>query len=132
MRTLALALDVYDSHVAYEACRAVFHVLRDQMSLEGSSLLTAQLPLLLRGVYFEGWNPGVPKKHIRTASDFYRQVLAEYSGPDVIDAESMVSGVLRMLRTHISSEQIDEVRCVLPEPVRTAIWQGIPIGGGAY
>lgn len=40
---------------AYAALRAVLHALRDRLPAQSAVNFAAQLPLLLRGVYFEGW-----------------------------------------------------------------------------
>lgn len=40
---------------AYAAMRAVLHVLRDRLSPQAVLGLSAQTPMLLRGVLFEGW-----------------------------------------------------------------------------
>jgi uncharacterized protein (DUF2267 family) len=41
---------------AYNALRAVLHTLRDRLPSEVAIKLAAQLPLLLRGIYYEGWH----------------------------------------------------------------------------
>ena len=46
-----------DRHQAYAALRAVLHVLRDRLPMDAVLGLSAQLPMLLRGVYLEGWRP---------------------------------------------------------------------------
>jgi uncharacterized protein (DUF2267 family) len=43
---------------AYDALRAVLHGLRDRLPIEAVLGLSAQLPMLLRGVFLEGWRPG--------------------------------------------------------------------------
>ena len=45
------------SHLAYQALRAVLYVLRDRVEPDVAAHFSAQLPLLLRGVFYEGWDP---------------------------------------------------------------------------
>ena len=46
-----------DRHAAYHALRSVLHVLRDRLTIEKVVALGAQLPMLIRGFYYEGWHP---------------------------------------------------------------------------
>jgi uncharacterized protein (DUF2267 family) len=54
-------------HDAYSALRAVMHALRDRLTPEQAVHLGAQLPILVRGVYYEGWHMAgkpVPERHL--------------------------------------------------------------------
>ena len=44
-----------DRHLAYLALRATLHALRDRLGPENAVHLAAQLPMLVRGLYYEGW-----------------------------------------------------------------------------
>ena len=56
-------LDTRDRHHAYSTLRAVLHALRDRIGPESAAHLGAQLPMLLRGLFYEGWDPtGKPSK----------------------------------------------------------------------
>ncbi len=47
--------DLADEAAAYSVLRAVLHQLRDRLTPEEAVDLAAQLPLIVRGIYFEGW-----------------------------------------------------------------------------
>ena len=49
LKALGEELHIEDRHVAYNALRAVLHVLRDRLTPEQAVHLGAQLPLLVRG-----------------------------------------------------------------------------------
>ena len=62
-------LDTRDRHHAYSTLRAVLHALRDRIGAESSAHLGAQLPMLLRGLFYEGWDPtGKPTKERHEAA----------------------------------------------------------------
>jgi uncharacterized protein (DUF2267 family) len=106
---------------AYRALRAVLHTLRDRLVVEEAAALGAQLPMLLRGVYFEGWRPaGKPTKE-RHLQGFLEHVNSEYVGPGPVDPERLTRGVFAVLTKHMSAGQIDDIRHSLPEEIR-ALW----------
>jgi uncharacterized protein (DUF2267 family) len=58
LKELAERLHLQDRHHAYAALRAVLHALRDRLTPETAVHLGAQLPMLVRGLYYEGWHMG--------------------------------------------------------------------------
>lgn len=71
-------LDWDDRHRAYLALRSVLHSLRDRLTVEEATELGAQLPMLIRGSYFEGWKPaGKPIKYDREG--FLAQVRGQFN-----------------------------------------------------
>jgi uncharacterized protein (DUF2267 family) len=64
LQDVAAAFPTEDGEFAFRALRAWLHILRDRITVEAAAHLGAQLPELLRGVYYEGWDPHeVPKKY---------------------------------------------------------------------
>ena len=60
---IILRTGLRDRHAAYHALRSVLHVLRDRLSVDEAVALGAQLPMLVRGFYYEGWHPaGKPNR----------------------------------------------------------------------
>ena len=46
-----------DKQRAYHALTAGLHALRDRLPVNEAVALGAQLPMLVRGFYYEGWHP---------------------------------------------------------------------------
>jgi uncharacterized protein (DUF2267 family) len=77
VRDVAAELGDDNRHHAYAALRATLHTLRDRLSVEQSAHFSAQLPLVLRGAYFEGWKSGEASRRVRTQEDFVENVRRE-------------------------------------------------------
>ena len=108
---------------AYLALRGTLHAVRDFLPIEESAHLSAQLPMLVRGIYFEGWNPTNTPEEDRSRESFLRRTehaleRALWNEDHQIDAEQAARAVLRVLSDRISSGEVEQVRHVLPEPVR--------------
>jgi uncharacterized protein (DUF2267 family) len=108
-----------DRHLAYRVLRAWLHCLRDRLSVQVAAHFAAQLPELLRGVFFDGWNPSrIPQKYDRAeyVTRFARE--ARVRDTDVIKAARIVSAVA--LR-HMSAGVVTEAFRLLPAGLRDLI-----------
>ena len=104
---------------AYSILRAVLHALRDRLTVEEAVKLGAQLPLLVRGFYYEGWRPaGRPEKY-RHKEEFFQQVCEHY--PGLGEPEQAVRAVFRVLEGHVTGGELQHVRQQLPPELR-ALW----------
>ncbi|EQD85005.1 hypothetical protein N599_17185 [Saccharopolyspora erythraea D] len=111
--------DTDDRHFAYRVLRTWLQTLRDRLPVETAAHFAAQLPELLRGVYYEGWNPSaVPEKY--DAQEYVSRfaVSANISVQDVHRAAPAVTAVA--LR-HLSPGQVDKVLDRLPEEIRALL-----------
>jgi uncharacterized protein (DUF2267 family) len=118
---LMAELDWQDEHKAYLALRAVLHTLRDRLTVEEAADLAAQLPMLVRGFYFEGWHPaGTPVKE-RRREDFLSHVREFFRNSDSVVTPDVVRAVFKLLKRHVSKGEIEDIRHVLPGEVR-ALW----------
>ena len=108
---------------AYLALRGTLHAVRDFLPLEESAQLSAQLPMLIRGIYFEGWNPSNTPEQDRSRESFLSRIddaleRALWNEETDIDAEKAARAVLRVLSARISRGEAEEVRGVMPERIR--------------
>jgi uncharacterized protein (DUF2267 family) len=107
-----------DHQQAYQACRAVLHALRDRLTVEEVAHLGAQLPMLMRGVFYEGWRPSQSPSNERHESEFLDKIATRFEGPDDVDTKAMTRGVLRVLEKRVAGGEIDDVKHMLPEEIR--------------
>ncbi len=113
-----------DGERAYRVLRAYLHTLRDRLNLGEATDLAAQLPLLLRGVYYEGFNPSqTPRKLDR--DEFLVQVAedAVIDDNDPFDAQEAVRAASSMLRARITEGQMQDVFSQLPGGLRELLEQ---------
>ena len=110
-----------DSQKAWAMFRAVLHVLRDRLTLDQTAHLSAQLPLVLRGLYFEGWRPSDQPMPLRTRDQFIQAVAEQLSGHPEIDPNQAVAGVFKVLGDRITRGELDKIRNML-QPELQALW----------
>lgn len=65
-----------DRQLAWHALGATFHALRDRLPIHDAAHLSAQLPLLLRGLFFDQWRPSEQPSKERTLAAFLAHVAA--------------------------------------------------------
>jgi uncharacterized protein (DUF2267 family) len=97
---------------AYQALRGTLHALRDRLPPEEAVHLGAQLPMLIRGLYFEGWT-AVRKPHKRGREDFLAAVRSAFGAREP-DPADVVRAVLRVLRRRVTGGEMADVRGCLP------------------
>jgi uncharacterized protein (DUF2267 family) len=108
-------------HRAYEALRGTLHALRNQLTVEEATDLGAQLPMLVRGLYYEGWNPSKTPIKERRKEDFLHHVQEAFrttAAPPDIDPEPVVRAVFRVMSQHVTEGEINDVRSSLPEALK--------------
>lgn len=104
---------------AYLVLRTVLHALRDRLSVEHVAALAAQLPMLVRGFYYEGWHPaGKPLKE-RKKEQFLGHIATVFEGDPTADAEEMTAAVFRVLERHVTPGLIEQITATLPRCLRS-------------
>jgi uncharacterized protein (DUF2267 family) len=117
------ALDV-DRHVAWKVLSVVLHKLRDRLPIELTAHLGSQLPLLVRGVFYDQYQPARQPTDCRTLEAFVAEVSEWLSDTRPVDPQRAVQAVFAVLSHHVPEGQLDKVRGALPSPLRS-FWEGI-------
>lgn len=121
LRDVAAALGDDDRQYAYRALRAVLHVLRDRLTVDVAARLAVQLPTLIRGIYYEDWDPSSTPMPPYTVDTFLEHVVSEGRFSGETEASSAVTAVASVLRQRITPGEIDAILTVLPEQLRLTI-----------
>ena len=117
-------LGIRDRRLAYVALRAVLHALRDRLTVDAAASLGAQLPLLVRGIYYEGWHPSGKPLRLRHVEEFLALVEQEFGRDELMDPEDAARAVFHVLEQHIDPGENAKVVQSLPQPLRD-LW-GLP------
>ena len=107
-----------DKQVAWKVLSTVLHKLRDRLTVNLAAHLGAQLPLLVRGVYYDQFEPSRMPGECRNRDDFIAEVSAWLTDTRPVDPDEAVRAVFKVLSRHISKGQVDHVKQALPKSVR--------------
>lgn len=107
-----------DRALAWKVLSVVLQKLRDRLPIELAAHLGAQLPLLVRGAYYDRFDPTKLPADWHTADQFMDEVRKGLSGTRTIGARAAVDAVFGVLDRHLSEGQIDKVYRSLPKGIR--------------
>ncbi len=114
-----------DPGAALLALRGGLHALRDRLPPEEAVELGAQLPTLVRGIYYEGWSPNGRPFKVRSKDEFLALVARPFHASDpedpLLDPEDVARAVFELLARHVTAGEIADVRGLLPRPI-DALW----------
>jgi uncharacterized protein (DUF2267 family) len=113
VKEMMAELGTDDPDKALHALRAGLQAMRDRLSVEEAAQLSAQLPAVLRGIFFEGWEPTGKPLRIRHRSDFLALVRQRY-GRDDAAANDILRATMRVMERHISTGEISDIMLSLP------------------
>jgi len=103
---------------AYLALRTVLHALRDRLTVEEALQLGAQLPMLIRGFYFEGWTlKGKPHKE-RHKAEFLAHIENAFKHDVTVKSERVARAVFKVLAKHVSNGEIEDIKHIMPKELQ--------------
>ena len=106
---------------SYRLLRSVLQALRDWLPVNEAADFAAQLPNLLRGVYYEQWRPATTPFKPRSKSDFLGRIDHAFVGDPILHTEDAVRITFRFLSTKIAAGEIADIKHALPADLR-ALW----------
>jgi uncharacterized protein (DUF2267 family) len=108
-----------DRQLAWHVLGVVLRALRDRLPADHAAHLASQLPLIVRGAYYEQYRPSVqPDNSLSKASDFIARVAEGLATVRPVDPEDAVTAVFNVLETHVPAGQAQKTRQALAEDLR--------------
>jgi uncharacterized protein (DUF2267 family) len=109
-----------DEDRGYRALRATLHVLRDRLTVEGAAHLSAQFPLVIRGTFYEGWDPSAVPQKMHT-DEFLDRVRSEANLQSADEAHHAVRAVMSVMWEHLTPGALAHVTAQLPADLQALI-----------
>ena len=103
---------------AYRLLRATLHAVRDHLGVDEAAQLAAQMPIFIRGLFYEGWNPSATPVKERSKQGFIDRIQAAFTADPMGDAEQAIGAVLDLLDHKISEGEMEDVRRTFSKEIR--------------
>ena len=111
-----------DRQHAWKVLNIVLHKLRDRLPVEAAAHLGAQLPLIVRGAYYDQYEPAKQPSDCRSFDAFADEVAEWLADTRPTDPKDAIRCVFGLLSRHIDRGQIAKTRSILPETLRRS-WE---------
>jgi uncharacterized protein (DUF2267 family) len=121
LNTLQKDLGLTSEKDAYRLLKVVLHTLRDRLPVTEAAQLGAQLPTLIRGIYYEGFRPRAFQKRDKTAKPFLQAIEKKMPRYFSKSPSDLLKGVFYLLTQFISPGEIEDVKACCNEDIR-AYW----------
>ncbi len=107
-------------HEAYRDLRAFLQTIRDRLTVDLAAELGAQLPMLIRGVYFEAWAPSRAPVKMK-AEEFVETFIDRAILPPDREPRAALKAAARVLRRHVTEGETKNVLLSLPHDIRVLL-----------
>jgi uncharacterized protein (DUF2267 family) len=111
-------LDWHDRGKVYAALLGTLHALRDSLPRDEAICVGAQMPLLLRGLYYEGWHP-TARMSAKNRDAFLERIHEAVHRDPGIDTEQVAHAVFALLSARLSPSELEEAKAATPKPLRS-------------
>ena len=119
LKDLAAREPLQNPEQAYSILRAVLHTVRDRLTAEEVAHLGSQLPMIVRGFYFEGWRPALAPNDFSTEEEFLARVRSSLGTgtPTELDLRDATLTTLDFLADHVDEGEMRHVTTQMPEEI---------------
>lgn len=120
---LTQRLGWHDRERVYLALMATLHALRDSLPRDEAIYLGVQLPVLLRGLYYEGWHPSARIARAKSRAAFIERIEEGVHRDPGIDAEKVAEAVFTLLAERMPAAELEDAKAATPSALRM-FWPG--------
>jgi uncharacterized protein (DUF2267 family) len=107
-----------DRHLAWHVLGVVLRALRDRLPVDDAAHFAAQLPLVVRGTFYEQYRPSIQPEDIRTREEFVAKVAKDLTTVRPVDPVDAIRAVFATVQAHIPEGQTAKTRASLTEDIR--------------
>ena len=126
---MSAILGTRDEEMVSRALRSSLHALRDSLTASDAVAFGVQLPMLIRGLYYEGWHPRTDQPSIANPSTFLSRIASE--GPDGVDPERIARAACAVIAKHVEPGPWEHALHLVPGPLhRFGATRGFAAGVG--
>jgi uncharacterized protein (DUF2267 family) len=118
LKELMKVLKTNDRELAFRVLRATLHALRDRIGPHNAVHFGAQLPMLLRGMYYEGFRLEESTTAERHTPAFLDHVRSELPADLAIGLEDAVKGVFWVVSDKIDRREVAKIANLFPKEMR--------------
>ena len=111
-----------DKESAYSALRAALHALRDRIPVKAATEFGAQLPMLVRGFYYEGFNPAATPQVERHKDEFLASIAENYAKHNELGPQAIAQAAFKTVNKFMTAGQVSQTRDMLNEDFRDEVW----------
>jgi uncharacterized protein (DUF2267 family) len=110
----------HDRERVFRALLAGLHALRDSLARDDAVYIGAQLPPLLRGLYYEGWHPGA-RGAARSRTAFLERIHDGVHRDPGVDAEDVARAVFALLAARLPAAEVEDAKAATPRSLHN-LW----------
>lgn len=120
IKELSEELGWRDRHKVFEALKVTLKTVRDRMTPDECAHFAAQLPMVIRGAFYESWKPSAAPQRWRTREELLKPLqegFSTLSEPNT-EPETVVRAVMKVVAAHVTSGEVEDVKGMMPEDAR--------------
>jgi uncharacterized protein (DUF2267 family) len=106
-----------DRERTYAATKAVLQAIRDRLPYGEAIQFSAPIPMLMKGMYFDQYEPEGKPLNIRNQEEFFQRITENFDqGP--LDPEKALRAFIKVYADKTRGGELEDVRKTMPDELR--------------